>query len=135
MFYFFLSLIINLFIIYLVYKKLNRKIEDIPRIDTSEINSLMVEFNKLTKNNIDLLEEKINEVKSTLILAENKLKELKNTQSEKSKKKKQKNRGKYETIIELHKKGIKEENIAKELGISVEEVKLFLSLNKKKRSR
>lgn len=78
MIYFILSIIVNLIIIYNVYNKLLLKISAPEVKEKSEINSIIVEFNKVTKNNIDLLEEKVAEIKNLLLLADRKMAELKN---------------------------------------------------------
>ena len=77
MFYFILSIAVNLFIIYSFYKKVIIKISEPDKKEKAEINSLMVEFNKITKNNIDLLEEKVYEVKNVLKLLDVKILEIK----------------------------------------------------------
>jgi len=123
----------------------------------SEINSLMIEFNKLTKNNIDLIEEKIEELKKVIKIADEKILQLSekigNTfdinkitkptissnklwTSTKTKKAdvnlKVKKMDKYKTIQKLLKKNKSPEEIADFLGISISEVKLYINLIKNK---
>ncbi len=76
MFYFLLSLIINIILIYYIYKKIITRYSEPEKRLTSEINSLIIEFNKISKNNIDLIEDRIEEVKNLLKLMDKKKEEL-----------------------------------------------------------
>ena len=154
-----LSIIINLSLVYLFYKRIMHRIEFPQEKEFSEINSLMIEFNKLTKNNIDLIEEKIEELKKVIKIADEKILQLSekigNTfdinkitkptissnklwTSTKTKKAdvnlKVKKMDKYKTIQKLLKKNKSPEEIADFLGISISEVKLYINLIKNKKS-
>jgi DNA-binding NarL/FixJ family response regulator len=138
--------------LYLFYKNLDSKIESPQKKYESEINSIMIEFNKLAKNNIDLLEEKIEELTNILKIADEKIKELKKYSGHSSKKKESKNFktddivsndefsekasskkvNKYKKIEELLSEGYSAEEISEELGISVSEVNLYIELLKSK---
>lgn len=147
-----LSIIINLIIIYFFYKRIIHKIEFPQKKELSEINSLMVEFNKLTKNNVDLIEEKIEELKKVVKIADEKILNLskgikenidiairednlnlttnKNTKLNSSKK-----QDKYKTIEKLLKKKKSPQEIAEFLGISISEVKLYINLIKESKNK
>jgi len=148
-----ISLIINIFIVYLVYKKITYKIEYPVEKDKSEINSLMIEFNRLTKNNIDLIEEKIDEIKKVIDLADKQLSIYKagilvdnNPINKKNRAvvdrvenseigisdigNRKKKGDKYKQIKELMKEGKSSDEIAKIMGISVNEVNLYMEMNK-----
>ena len=49
MFYLIISIIINFFLIYFIYKKILSKINEPEKKHQAEINSLIIEFNKITK--------------------------------------------------------------------------------------
>jgi hypothetical protein len=135
-----LSIFINLIIIYFVYNNLIAKIQFPHKQETSEIQSIMVELNKLTKNNVDLIEEKIEELKNIIKIADSKISQLnsllniiqKNEVESIPKKKnipiEPKKEDKYTIIKNLLKKKMTPLQIAKHLGISIEEVKLYINL-------
>lgn len=136
MFYLIISIIINFFLIYFIYKKILSKINEPEKKHLSEINSLIIEFNKITKNNIDLLEEKIYEIKNLLKLVDKKFQDLKNFNNQKQFLNKtsidnavtfnQKN--KSNIIKDLLKEGKSDKEIAKIMGISKAEVELYINL-------
>ena len=144
MFYFILSIAVNLFIIYSFYKKVIIKISEPDKKEKAEINSLMVEFNKITKNNIDLLEEKVYEVKNVLKLLDVKILEIKknnivdtklgeiiNEVSAEDNVINFKPANKTSIIKDLFKEGKSSKEIAKVMGISKAEVELYINLQKK----
>lgn len=145
-----LSIILNLIIIYLFYKRIIHKIEFPQEKEFSEINSLMIEFNKLTKNNVDLIEEKIEELKKVIKIADEKIANLSNrlkVQDEKrednlvltpDKRRNQvspRKQDKYKTIQKLLKKKKSPRDIAEVLGISISEVKLYINLIEERKKR
>ncbi len=140
MFYLIISIIINFFLIYFIYKKILTKINEPEKKHHAEINSLIIEFNKITKNNIDLLEEKIYEIKNLLKLADKKFQDLKSSNNQKQFSNKifidnavtinQKN--KSNIIKDLLKEGKSNKEIAKIMGISKAEVELYINLVGKK---
>ena len=144
MFYFILSIAVNLFIIYSFYKKVIIKISEPDKKEKAEINSLMVEFNKITKNNIDLLEEKVYEVQNVLKLLDVKILEIKknnivdtklgeiiNEVSAEDNVINFKPANKTSIIKDLFKEGKSSKEIAKVMGISKAEVELYINLQKK----
>lgn len=146
MWYLIISVIINLFIIYYFYKKIKLQINEPKLKQRSEINSLIIEFNKITKNNIDLLEEKVHEIKNLLKLIDDKKQQLNNLKLDlpdipvEQKKIKEKNisenvfpmtkQNKNSIIKDLVKEGKNSKEIAKIMGISKAEVELYLNLLK-----
>ncbi|MBN1897948.1 MAG: hypothetical protein JW827_04155 [Spirochaetes bacterium] len=150
MFILIVSVAINLFILYYAYKKITLKMESPQEKNLSEINSLMVEFNKLTKNNVDLIEEKIDELGKAIRIADEKLnrmreqindiplneasivKNLKEVSRDLVTLNEMKNRtqDKYKSIKQYLKKNKNPSQIAELLGISRGEVDLYINLIK-----
>jgi hypothetical protein len=151
-----ISIIFNLFIVFRIYKKLQSQIIHPEIKERSEINGLIVEFNRTAKNNIDLLEEKMLEMKNLLNLMDEKNKGLitpslienevksKPVPEKKKKEKKRKKSIKHDNIIDLtssSKSSIVEQlyndgksslQISKIIGISKLEVDLLLKFINKK---
>ncbi len=144
MFYFLLSLVINLFILYTVYQKLIIKMNEPEKKEKAEMNSLILEFNKITKNNIDLLEDKINELKSIIQLADEKI-ELRENRKDLEKKINSPLRmvdnnpveynriNKTEIMEKYIQEGKSSKEIAKLMGINTAEVELYQNLKRKRR--
>ncbi len=151
MVYFFFSLIINILLLYLVYKKIIAKYTEPNKKEIAEINSLIIEFNKIAKNNIDILEDKIDEIKNVLALVDRKVdlsksgetkvvknenkkilnfEAVKKSSSKDIKRKKQKI-DKFQLIKELYGENKNAKTIAKILGVSKGEVELYIELIKK----
>ncbi|MDD5067583.1 MAG: hypothetical protein PHF84_11120 [bacterium] len=142
MFYFLLALTINLILLYSMYQKLIIRINEPDKKEKAEINSLMVEFNRVTKNNIDLLEDKVQEIKNLLRLVDGKIAELKkgNAPSEVIKDglktmpppPPRTKANKVEVISRYYEEGRSVREIAGILGITDSEVELYLNFKKKK---
>jgi|GEM_PF-6969038 len=140
MIYFIISIIINIFIIYSVYKKVMAKVHEPDKRHMAEINSLIVEFNKVTKNNIDLLEEKVDEVKNIIQVAQEKIREFKMNEALNRLPVKEEHvndvkvavpKNKTDIIKGLLKEGKDSKEIAAIMGISKAEVELYKNLSKK----
>ncbi len=154
MIYFFFSLIINIFLLYIVYKKLVAKYTEPNRKEISEINSLIIEFNKIAKNNIDLLEDRLEQIKEYVKLFDLKLKELNSLENKeavfnniknnsviplspsknqvKANKSTKRKLDKFSVIKKMYLEDKKRAStIAKQLGISKGEVDLYIELIKK----
>ena len=106
----------------------------------AEINSLIVEFNKVTKNNIDLLEEKVDEVKNIIQVAQEKIREFKMNEALNRLPVKEEHvndvkvavpKNKTDIIKGLLKEGKDSKEIAAIMGISKAEVELYKNLSKK----
>ncbi len=135
-----ISIIINLFIIYSFYKKVIVKIHEPEKKYRAEINSLMIEFNKTAKNNFDLMEEKILEIKNLLQIIDVKMNKNKKINNEKIPVKEKEDpdnviefsgSNKSTVIKKLFSEGKSSKNISKIMGISKAEVDLYLKLQKK----
>ncbi len=150
---------INIIIIILIFLYLNRKIEK--RIEPAailkkiedEINEIILELNQTTDRNIGLIEDRIKVLREVLEKADKRINLIKK-EAEKSefsttlynnilKKARTENniqeeRKGYkvtdqEKIIDLHRKGISANIIAKRVGTTVGEVELVISLDNGKR--
>jgi len=106
----------------------------------AEVNSLMVEFNKTAKNNFDLMEEKVAEIKNLLRLTDDKMDKINKMEIKAAETKKDSNPdnimklpvSKKSTIIKkLIAEGKSSSNISKIMGISKAEVDIYLNLLKK----
>lgn len=158
---FLLSVTVSIFIAYIIYKKLSTQISEPELKERSEINSLIIEFNKITKNNIDLLEEKVSEIKNLLVIVDRKMADYKNLElntkvkasfektlvdlKEDNKKhfsrpeidikhshiKQEKSNNKSEMIKTYLQEGKSDKQIAKLLGISKAEVQLYMGMMNK----
>ncbi len=135
-----ISIIINLFIIYSFYKRVIVKIHEPEKKYRAEINSLMIEFNKTAKNNFDLMEEKILEIKNLLQIIDVKMNKNKKINNEKIPVKEKEDpdnviefsgSNKSTVIKKLFSEGKSSKNISKIMGISKAEVDLYLKLQKK----
>lgn len=135
-----ISIIINLFIIRYFYKKIREKIHEPEKKYQTEINSLMVEFNKTVKNNLDLLEDKIMEIKNLLQLVDNKMVKIKEINQELTVPAESRDlnniikmpaSNKSSVIKKLLNEGKNSKNISKIMGISKAEVDLYIKLLKK----
>lgn len=140
MFYFLLALVINLFVLYSVYQKLLIRINEPERRDKAEMNSIMTEFNRITKNNIDLLEDKIAEIKNLMRILDEKTSRAVKQESRpdaaregvKAPAEKSLRFAKGEAIGKYHAEGKSPGEISEILGISSAEVELYLNLGKKR---
>lgn len=112
--------------------------------EKAEMNSLIVEFNKITKNNIDLLEDKIHELKSIIQRADEKIEEWekKNSLGKKinsplsmvdSNPVEYNRINKTEIIENYIQEGKSTKEIAKLMGINSAEVELYQNLKRKRR--
>lgn len=162
----FIILLINILLIALLYLKIKKDIREnkndvsvLPEDVKREINSVITEFNKTAYNNINLLEEKIDEIKELLKIAKETAKktsqpseieenifdisqnrniltkrhiEPRIAEIPKPKEEAKKLKNKYSKIDSYIKQGYKTIEIAKLLGISVTEVNLYLNLKKSK---
>ena len=133
-----ISIIINLSIIYYFYKKIIIRINEPEKKYSAEINSLMVEFNKTAKNNFDLMEEKVLEIKTLLQLIDNRMNKANKVNDVIKKKEKLpakivKSPGlnKSGVIKKMLKEGKSSMNISRIMGISKAEVDLYIKLQKK----
>ncbi len=135
-----ISIIVNLFIIYFFYKKILLIINEPEKKNQAAINSLMIEFNKTAKNNLDLLEEKIFEIKNMLQLVDDKTKKIDKMDKDLIITKRENNTdsyiksagpNKHALIKKLMREGKNSKEISKIIGISKAEVDLYINLIKK----
>ncbi len=152
-------LAVSFIISLVVYLKLNRKIETtknpkyVLKEIRDEVDRILVELNQTTAQNIELIEDRIALLKSLIEKADKRIallkreeeKGIKNTHiyAELGKKRtigevreKEKRGQKTETdvsqkVLNMYKSGFAESLIAKEVGLTIGEVQLIISLNRK----
>ncbi len=156
--YFLLILAVVFIVSLVIYLKLNRKIERnnnpkyLLREIRDEIDRMIVELNQTTAQNIELIEDRIDLLKRLIekadkriaLLKHNEEKNLKNTRiyaelgrkkffDEEIKKgrKEKAEENVEEKVLNMYKSGFAESLIAKEVGLTIGEVQLIISLNRK----
>ncbi|MBN1799298.1 MAG: hypothetical protein JW822_12025 [Spirochaetales bacterium] len=138
--------LISFLLLYIILKrKLDKQYSKQGQIETieSEVEKIIIELNQTTSRNIGLIEDKMKEIESLLDSTEKRLNTLKR-ESEKhdlSKKvynnliandHKSQNRNIKDEVIRLYSSGFPSEMIANQLGASVGEVELIISLSENK---
>ncbi len=158
--YFLLVLGVSFIVSLVVYLKLNRKIEKnnnpkyLLKEIRDEIDRMLVELNQATVQNIELIEDRIDQLKALIEKADRRIallkreeeKELKNTRlyaelgkkkilqttrEERDIKKQKPEEDVSKRVLNMYKSGFAESLIAREVGLTIGEVQLIISLNKK----
>lgn len=151
-----LLLVINLIVIAALYWRLIRRYSEIVKLDNSEKNDrtyqkmiqLITEFNRASNTNIDILENKIEELRKEIEKASIKINQLKGISKKRKKKitfsevnkegetKKKEDleevdNDRYELANSLINQGLATDEVAKRVKLSKSEVELLSQLRKK----
>jgi hypothetical protein len=142
--------VVGFFILFILLKRrIDRRIapSDMVREVRNELNSIMVELNRITNQNIGLIEDKINQLKEFLTKADKRLSLLKReeekhevskhsylkiVQNQPENRPTNKPADIQKEVIRLHREGFTPGIIAGHIGTTIGEVELIISLEERK---